>query len=339
MTVIIQPSLGNVDARRNWESTIVAPVPLGRVVQALSPEQRARLERLHPSGEARFWGMTAGHDKAMAEVDTGDVVLFTGRNHVQGVGEVGFVTRSARLGDLLWPPHGERGSYDNVYSLRFFQFTRIPYQEIWDLPSFNVGDNFQGARFLRGEKASEIIEGLQIATATGAEAAFSAGKERVERARSHLGLVPDEAMNVDSTTYERSGGLLTVNRFEAQLVAAYRRFLGVQTGRLRTPAGVTDMAIESAGGIEVVEAKSSADRFAVRTAIGQLFDYCSHLPRSTTMTILLPGEPDPDLVRLTVGLGVSVVYLRDDGAFVRREGSPSSRETIYRLLRPEGGSP
>lgn len=88
-TVVIQPSLGNPAAQRHWRDTIESPVPLGRLRAALSRDELDRLRTMHPDGSARFWGMTANHDHRMDSLRTGDVVLFTGRKHVQGVGEIG----------------------------------------------------------------------------------------------------------------------------------------------------------------------------------------------------------------------------------------------------------
>ncbi|MER7071025.1 hypothetical protein [Terrabacter sp. NPDC000476] len=109
--------------------------------------ERQAFGDMHPNGQARFWGMTSNQDKGAEGLGTGDVVLFTGRNHVQAVGEIGVVTRNRALADSLWDPHPDRGSYHNVYSLKSFEKTMIPYAEIWALPSFNAGDNFMGARF------------------------------------------------------------------------------------------------------------------------------------------------------------------------------------------------
>ncbi len=289
---------------------------------------------MHPDNEARFWGMTANQDKGVDKLRTGDVVLFTGANHVQGIGEVGLVLRNAAVGDLLWKPHPDRGSYHNVYSLKSFTFTQIPYAEIWALPSFNTGDNFMGARFLTGTKADEILTGLDITTRTAAERERSAQQAEVERAAKVLGFVADEALHVESTEYVHPGGRMTVNRFEALLVRRYREHLGVETRRIRCDAGVTDMAIGTDDDLEIVEAKSNTSRLSVRTAIGQLLDYGYHIPGVRTFTILLPAQPEPSLESLCLRLGITLVYLDSEGHFTRCEAARGARVAMAALLAP-----
>jgi hypothetical protein len=48
---------------------------------------------------------------------------------------------------------------------------KIPYKEIWKLPGFNQGDNFQGLRFLDEQKGQDILAGLSIETAAAAHLA------------------------------------------------------------------------------------------------------------------------------------------------------------------------
>jgi hypothetical protein len=66
------------------------------------------------------------------------------------------------------------------------------------------------------------------------------------------------------------------------------------------------------------EAKGSADRMAVRLAIGQVLDYGYHLaPRleGLTMSILLPAAPPSDLVVLLDHLEIGCVVLGTNGEF------------------------
>src|SRR4051794_7850403 len=98
----------------------------------------------------------------MDRLQLGNVVLFTGQRAVRGIGEVGVSFRNAQFADALWPPHPQRGSFHNVYTLAAFQDVLIPYEEIWALPGFNDGDNFMGLRFLDKDKGSDILEGLAV---------------------------------------------------------------------------------------------------------------------------------------------------------------------------------
>lgn len=332
ITVVIQPSFGNADARRHWQDTMVQPVPFDSLRSALTPQTEKALTDVHPDARARFWGMTNNHDNAVDTLGPGDVVLFTGRKHVQGVGEIGVVLRDAALGDALWDPHPDRGSYSNVYSLRSFAPAQIPYEEIWELPGFNAGDNFMGARFLRGDKADDLLSGLRIETATSAQTNEQDAAQAVARAAEML---PDEALNVTQTTYETQARTLTVNRVEAQLVALYRAHLGVQTHRLRTAAGVTDLVHEITGGVEVVEAKAASTREAVRLGIGQVLDYVRYIPETRRMALLLPSAPAPDMIELANSLGISIVYSDEAAGFVRTDAAATTTENMLRSVASE----
>jgi len=108
--VVVQPSFGNVDAQRHWADTIAQEASLTDtdLRATLSPDQITALEALHPTGRARFWGSVSGHDTRMDGLATGDIVLFTGKKHVRGIGEVGVSFRNARTADTrvavcAWP--------------------------------------------------------------------------------------------------------------------------------------------------------------------------------------------------------------------------------------------
>lgn len=162
--VVIQPSYGNRHARRHWGDTLDREVPFRaeRYAEALSAGELAELDDVHPGGVARFWGTTDKHDRKVEVLDRGDIVLLTGRKHVLAVGEIGCVLRNPELARRLWTPEPGRCLWSNVYSFQAFEPTDIPYEEIWALPGFTVGDNFQGLRLLGPEKAETILTGLGV---------------------------------------------------------------------------------------------------------------------------------------------------------------------------------
>jgi hypothetical protein len=332
--VVIQPSYGNRDAWRHWEDTLDKEVPYSEVDHAatLSDYERAALDLLHPTGRARFWGATGNHDAKMATLRTGDIVLFTGQKLVRAVGEVGYSFRNAAFADTLWDPHSERGSYRNVYSLLNFQATFIPYEEIWDLPGFNAGDNFMGLRFLDADKSATVLAGLRIHTATEVERTAEQDQYLAE-ALGPGSVIGVEAVNVTGTSYQRLAGTTLVHRAEALLVAAYRASLeGTRdVGRVRTPSGVTDLYVVEEGEAEIVEAKRSADHAYVREALGQLLDYVAHAPHPVTrLSALFPQRPATADVSLLHRYGADCLYRRDDGSFSRLPAPDQQRE----LMRP-----
>lgn len=162
--VVVQPSYGNREARRHWADTLDREVPFRsrRYAQVLTVAQRTTLDEVHPDGVTRFWGATDKHDRKMDVLGRGDVVLLTGRKLVMAIGEIGCVLRNPELARRLWTPDPRRCLWSNVFSFQAFRVTDIPYERVWALPGFTVGDNFMGLRLLGPEKAETILTGLGI---------------------------------------------------------------------------------------------------------------------------------------------------------------------------------
>jgi hypothetical protein len=109
-------------------------------------------------------------------------------------------------------------------------------------------------------------------------------------------------------------------RGEAGLVLTYGEFLAARghevSGRhyvaegesrpLRADLLVKDLNV-------LVEAKASDARYAIRTAIGQLYDYRRFEPTTPDLAVLVPMEPIRDLRRLLDGLSIGCVWPRGGG--------------------------
>jgi hypothetical protein len=75
----------------------------------------------------------------------------------------------------------------------------------------------------------------------------------------------------------------------------------------------------------LIEAKSSADRWAIRLAIGQLLDYQRHYSRSPRLAMLLPEKPSPSMIELLKAKRIVAIwktahdrfYDSDDGFLTR----------------------
>ena len=231
--VLIQPSYGNRQARENWANTLAQDIDFTtrRLRETLTDSQFALLEELHPAGRARFWGTTRVQDTKMDELRTGDVVLFTGQNHVLAVGEIGALFRNADAGDALWPPNEQNGPYQNVYSLINFQETEIPYTDLRKLtakPGSVGGDNYMGARLLRDEAAQRVIDGLLIETTTERNAvAVEAGIWLPGD------VVPDEAHNATTAAATPARPGFIAERRESALMVEYKEFLTASGGTRR----------------------------------------------------------------------------------------------------------
>ncbi|MFD4375925.1 hypothetical protein [Streptomyces sp. NPDC058486] len=333
--VAIQPSYGNAVARRHWKDTLAQEVPFGSTpyADALTEQQLERLLSVHSSGQARFWGATSVQDRNMSLLGTGDVVLFTGQNHVRGIGEVGVTFRNADFADTMWEKDRRKGSWLNVYSLLAFQPTLIPYEEIWDLPSFNAGDYFMGLRVLRGMKADEVLDGLGIRTATEDRRTLDRDVEVARLIAEGAKVVDVESMHTERTAYRRTEREIVVHRAEALLVTEYKETLtGRDVRRLRTPSGITDLHVAGTEGSEVIEAKSDSGHAHVRLALGQLLDYAPHSPeRVERLSALFPNRPvDADIAMLH-RYGIDVLYRVAPHEFERLEAPGDARDHMRQV--------
>ena len=121
---------------------------------------------------------------------------------------------------------------------------------------------------------------------------------------------------------------------EALLVARYESWRGVILTRwsIRVPESnellLTDVYDSSTR--TLFEAKASADRGSMRTAVGQLLDYRRHIPiEHLNAAVLLPERPDRDLANYLDVCEVGAVWERVDGGF---SGSALHRSRIRNLL-------
>ncbi|MEU4423552.1 hypothetical protein AB0F81_23230 [Actinoplanes sp. NPDC024001] len=332
--VVIQPSYGNRDAWRHWADTLDQEVPFTTAPRqlALTTADMAALMDFHPGGSARFWGATGNHDARMATLEEGDVILFTGKKIVRAIGEVGYSFRNSAFANTLWDPHEERGSYQNVYSLIAFQRTEIPYEEIWDLPGFNPGDNFMGLRFLDQAKSDTILQGLAIDTLTAAAQQVTQESRLTAALSGETAQFLDvEAVNTTHTSYTRPAGITLVHRAEALLVSRYRSELAPDetARRISTRAGITDLYVTGPAGPEIIEAKRAAGHQFVRQALGQLLDYVIHAPEPVTrLSALFPAPPSPADIALLNRYGIDCIHQAPDGAFIRDAATDDQRQRM-----------
>jgi 5-methylcytosine-specific restriction protein A len=130
----------------------------------------------------------------------------------------------------------------------------------------------------------------------------------------------------ETPTYEQAGGQpTTAIRVESELVARYKDHQAGEGQTLRrwkiVPPGevrplFTDLYDTHAN--ELLEAKGTATRLAIRQAIGQLYDYRRHIPVATPrLGVLLPHRPSDDLLDLLRTCTISCIYETDRGVFER----------------------
>ena len=96
---------------------------------------------------------------------------------------------------------------------------------------------------------------------------------------------------------------LTANGLESSSALYY-----VHDSTLRSDLFIRDWNL-------LVEAKANSNRGSIRTAIGQLFDYRRFHNPEPKIAILVPREPERDLLELLHGLEIEV-WFRDGDRFV-----------------------
>lgn len=335
MTLLIQPSYGNPQARRHWRDTLDQAVDFTRADRraALTQQQLSDLSNEHPNGRAHFWGAVRGQDKIMAEIEAGDVVLFTGRNEVRGVGEIGVSFVNDDFADTLWEPHPDRGSWGNAYSLRTFMPTAIPYQELRKPLGSSENDNFMGLRAIRDEREQRVLDALGIVTVDGllkSQVSLTSTLQSLDPGSGTLVVAPERSSLV-STSYARSAAEVLVRRVEAVLVDHYKNQLPADStvGALRCASGVTDLFVTSAdGSTDLIEAKSRSDHLLIRQALGQILDYANAVDTEPDrLSVLVPSRPESRDVDLLHRYGIDCIFRRPDGRFDRLEARSESRST------------
>lgn len=135
-----------------------------------------------------------------------------------------------------------------------------------------------------------------------------------------------EAHNQDRYRVQRGTNLSEAERREAALVVRYRGHLeqrGVEVVRLAIRPGselrplYCDLFNKS--NHELVEAKGTVTREALRLALGQLLDYRRFIDPRPAMVLLVPMRPRPDLLALLQEYGVRVVWEEEQGHFAESQ--------------------
>lgn len=324
--LLVSPAFGSAESRRHWKDTLDQLVPFAepKYAEKLTDEQLGGLKEFHPDGQARFWGATAGHDGKMAEVSAGDVVLFTGKNHVRAIGEIGAIFQNSDFADVMWPPKQGGESWHTVYSLREFVPAEIPYATLSALLDYKSNFQYPGQLVLSGEQARAGIDGLLITTRTALE---DAGVVTPPGTVSEL---PVERQHTRSTIVERTAQQVLFNRDESALVIEFCGTLTDTTAkRFASAAGICDIFLDGPEGRELIEAKSRVGRSYVREALAQLLDYARYAPGVVDrLTALFPQALDPKERHLLHHYGIDIIHRVTPGVFERVPAPAQAREQM-----------
>lgn len=136
--------------------------------------------------------------------------------------------------------------------------------------------------------------------------------------------LPLEASHVSAYMVERNQESQTHLRTEAQLVHRYarwllaRRHVLVERHRIPSPGGATLYTdVYDPSRELLIEAKASATRHDIRTALGQILDYARFVSHARK-AVLLPSQPPRDLEELLNDHGVGSIWPEVGGKFIER---------------------
>lgn len=171
-----------------------------------------------------------------------------------------------------------------------------------------VWDRYASDEDALASAASAIREGLGLPAV-----------QPVEPAPASVVEAEIEAQHVEQFEVSVRGRVIGATRREQGLVLAFAQHLKNQGHRVMRrwyhPGGsipplVCDLVDDTAH--VLYEAKGDIRRMSVRMAIGQVLDYRRFEPSSTSVGILLPREPVPDIVDLIRSVPASVVWRTED---------------------------
>jgi hypothetical protein len=139
--------------------------------------------------------------------------------------------------------------------------------------------------------------------------------------------VPVEEQHTERSVVTPGDEPYEIERREQRLVLDYKAFLearGSEVLRFRIqPEGearplYSDVYDKTRNNL--LEAKGTGSRSAVRMAVGQLADYARFITPPPARAVLLPDRPRSDLEALLLGLGIHAVWQEADG-FADNAGS------------------
>jgi hypothetical protein len=125
--------------------------------------------------------------------------------------------------------------------------------------------------------------------------------------------LPVQVPHVSQAQVEREALSYESERREAQLVSEYAKYLerkGCSVERRAFIVGKERMECDLFDKTRrnLIEAKSSTDRIAIRMGVGQLADYSRHFKPRPSLAVLVPKRPSDDLIALLSSQRISAVW-------------------------------
>lgn len=211
------------------------------------------------------------------------------------------------------PDPYRRRSTDTI-GLKLGNFASLDPNEQGGASNFAKGDKDVWDRYASDEDAlGAIVAAIKQQSGLPAQPLAEHPLPRVSR-------VAVEAQHVEKFRLSSPAQNAVASRSEQGLVLAYAEHLEAQghtvsRGKYRPDGSESVLASDLVDETDRVlyEAKGDVRRSSVRMAIGQLLDYRRFEPTATSLAVLLPREPAPDLIDLITTVPASVVWRTADG--------------------------
>ena len=167
--ILIQPAAGRVP-KLHFANTVDRPVQLASIAQFLDEDTSRTPRKLYPQGTARVWGVTpaknGANKKHWETIQSGDVVLFTGKKRAFGVSNVTLKIHNPKLAEHLWERQRDNQTWEYIYFLSGLVETDVPYVQLNKAAKKNR--QFRGFEVLNDAQSASICELPGVAAAISA---------------------------------------------------------------------------------------------------------------------------------------------------------------------------
>lgn len=155
----LQPaSLATKSVAEHYENTITQPVLFDDHHDLLDADTLQELNRLFPSGRARFWGVVPGRQNTprYEALRAGDGVALYGRGRLYAAGRIAVLFRNPRLARRLWEVDGEGRTWELMYAISDFHEVEVPIHRVQAVMGWRQKDVVQGFTVATDQRAKDL---------------------------------------------------------------------------------------------------------------------------------------------------------------------------------------
>jgi hypothetical protein len=153
----LQPaSLATKSVAEHYSNTIITSVVFEDHKDLLDSEVLQELNRLFPSGSARFWGVVPGRQNSAkyATLGAGDGVALYGQGKLYAAGRIAVLFRNRQLAERLWEVDSEGRTWELMYAMTDFHDVEVPVTLVQQV---------------MGWKSTAVVQGFTVADEKQAE--------------------------------------------------------------------------------------------------------------------------------------------------------------------------